>query len=147
MQGYNKPRKGHDAGDHPPITPTRAASRDQLDGDAWRIYDYVTRHFIGTVSYNCKYTATTMHLRIGEENFSLTGKKLVDPGFTAVMTWQALGDDEEGGTGSVPKANKGDQLPVKEVPGFFSLPKEAFLIDVLFQRFDFLSAKRPLPTT
>ena len=26
-KGINKPRKGHDAGDHPPITPMRAASR------------------------------------------------------------------------------------------------------------------------
>ena len=85
------------------------------------------------MSYNCKYTATTMHLRIGEENFSLTGKKLVDPGFTAVMTWQALGDDEEGGTGSVPKANKGDQLPVKEVLGFFSLPKKPFSLMFSFK--------------
>ena len=80
----------------------------------------MARHFIGTVSYNCKYTATTMHLLIGQENFTLTGKKLVDPGFTAVMTWQALGDDDEGGaTGSVPKANKGDQLPIKEVGRWF----------------------------
>lgn len=49
FQGLNKPRKGHDAGDHPPITPMRTASRDQLDGEAWKIYDYVVRHFIGTV--------------------------------------------------------------------------------------------------
>ena len=49
-KGMSKPRKGHDAGDHPPITPTRPASRDHFDGDAWRIYDYVVRHFIGTVS-------------------------------------------------------------------------------------------------
>ena len=44
-KGINKPRKGHDAGDHPPITPMRAATRNELDGDSWKIYDYVR--------YNC----------------------------------------------------------------------------------------------
>ena len=80
------------SGDHPPITPTRAASRDHFDGDAWRIYDYVVRHFLGTVSYNCKYATTTVNLKIGSEKFTFSGKKLIDPGFTAVMTWQALGE-------------------------------------------------------
>lgn len=49
-QGMNRPRKGKDAGDHPPITPMKAASRSELDTEAWKIYDYITRHFIATVS-------------------------------------------------------------------------------------------------
>jgi hypothetical protein len=48
-EGINKPRKGNDAGDHPPITPMKLASRNDLDGDAWKLYDYITRHFIATV--------------------------------------------------------------------------------------------------
>merc|ERR1719189_30053 len=53
--GLSKPRKGHDAGDHPPITPCRAVSRGDLDGDSWRLYDYIARHYLATVSANCKY--------------------------------------------------------------------------------------------
>ena len=42
---------GTDAGDHPPITPMRSASRDQIrDGD-WRLYDFITRHFLASVSW------------------------------------------------------------------------------------------------
>lgn len=48
--GIQKPKKGHDAGDHPPITPMRCADRGQLDHDSWRLYEYITKHFIGTVS-------------------------------------------------------------------------------------------------
>jgi len=116
-KGINKPRKGHDAGDHPPITPTRAASRDHFDGDAWRIYDYVVRHFLGTVSYNCKYATTTVNLKIGAEKFTFSGKKLIDPGFTAVMTWQALGEGEEdgGSSNAVPDFCAGDSLKVKDI--------------------------------
>ena len=52
--GVNKPRKGHDAGDHPPITPCRAVNRGELDGETFKLYDYITRHFIATISPNCK---------------------------------------------------------------------------------------------
>ena len=109
-KGLNKPRKGHDAGDHPPITPTRGASRDHLDTDSYRIYDYVVRHFIGTVSYNCKYLLTTVYFDINGESFTFAGKKLTEPGFTNVMTWQALNEEEV-----VPTLNKGEKLEVKEV--------------------------------
>lgn len=43
-------RKGHDAGDHPPITPMKAATEGELDHDSWKLYDYITRNFIATVS-------------------------------------------------------------------------------------------------
>jgi DNA topoisomerase IA len=48
--GIQRPKKGHDAGDHPPITPMKAATEAELGHEAWRLYDYITRHFIATVS-------------------------------------------------------------------------------------------------
>ncbi|GMP78216.1 hypothetical protein CsSME_00034244 [Camellia sinensis var. sinensis] len=53
--GFLKPRSGTDAGDHPPITPMRSATEDMLGTDAWRLYQYVCQHFLGTVSPDCKY--------------------------------------------------------------------------------------------
>lgn len=41
---------GTDSGDHPPITPLKNASRDQLKDTEWRLYEFVVRHFIATVS-------------------------------------------------------------------------------------------------
>ena len=101
---------GHDAGDHPPITPMRSASREELDGDSWKIYDYVVRHFIGSVAYNCKYLNTIMRFDINGEKFSFTGKKLLEPGFTSVMTWQAVTDEE-----SVPNFGKNDLIDISDV--------------------------------
>ena len=75
QEGISKPRKGHDAGDHPPITPCRAVSRGELDGESWKIYDYIVRHFIGTVSRNCKVLipplsqSSTLHYRCITRNF------------------------------------------------------------------------------
>ncbi|KAI5350195.1 PREDICTED: DNA topoisomerase [Prunus dulcis] len=53
--GYQKPRSGTDEGDHPPVTPLRSATEDMLGNDAWRLYEYICAHFIGTVSPDCKY--------------------------------------------------------------------------------------------
>ncbi|GFN93894.1 DNA topoisomerase [Plakobranchus ocellatus] len=110
QQGIHKPKKGHDAGDHPPITPMRSATEGELDNDNWRLYDYITRHFIGTISPPCTYLQTTIFFEIGSEKFSCSGKVLKDPGFTTVMPWLALGEDEE-----IPTLQRDEKLSVDEV--------------------------------
>uniref|UniRef100_A0A8C8XC07 DNA topoisomerase n=1 Tax=Panthera leo TaxID=9689 RepID=A0A8C8XC07_PANLE len=82
-EGINRPRKGHDAGDHPPITPMRSATEAELGSEAWRLYEYITRHFIATVSYDCKYLQSTISFRIGPEHFTCTGKTVISPGTDA----------------------------------------------------------------
>ncbi|KAI1901120.1 hypothetical protein AGOR_G00056930 [Albula goreensis] len=109
-EGLNRPRKGADAGDHPPITPMRAASESELGSDGWRLYEYITRHFIATVSHDCKYLQTTISFSIGSENFSCSGKTLISAGFTEVMPWQGITDEE-----SLPSCEKGDCFTVDEV--------------------------------
>ncbi|XP_064424078.1 DNA topoisomerase 3-beta-1 [Latimeria chalumnae] len=109
-EGINRPRKGHDAGDHPPITPMRAASEAELGSDGWRLYEYITRHFIATVSYDCKYLQTTILFSIGKERFTSTGKMVISPGYTEVMPWQSIPLEE-----SLPACKKGDVYKVEEV--------------------------------
>ena len=41
-------------GDHPPITPT-FQSPGGLRGEEVRLYDYIARHFIASLSEDCKY--------------------------------------------------------------------------------------------
>lgn len=36
--GFSRPKKGNDAGDHPPITPVKAATKNNLTDSEWRIY-------------------------------------------------------------------------------------------------------------
>lgn len=48
--------------------------------DGWRLYDYITRHFIATVSQDCKYLQTTIDFSIGTEGFSCSGKTLISAG-------------------------------------------------------------------
>ena len=80
---------GTDAGDHPPITPIASATEAELGGgDTWRLYDYVARHFLGSLSPDCSFTRTTALLSAGQEAFSATGTSPKRPGFTAVMPWR-----------------------------------------------------------
>ncbi|XP_046559637.1 DNA topoisomerase 3-beta-1-like [Haliotis rubra] len=109
-KGIQRPKKGSDAGDHPPITPMRSATNSELEHDAWRLYDYITRHFIATLSPDCTYLQTTVSFDIGAELFSCSGKTLLDPGFTEVMTWQAITSDEE-----MPRFHRDQMLSFKEV--------------------------------
>lgn len=69
--GFCKPRMGSDAGDHPPITPMRSATEDMLGSDAWRLYQYICQHFIGSVSPDCKYTRLLASLLCRMVMFSL----------------------------------------------------------------------------
>ncbi|KAL6465257.1 hypothetical protein MHYP_G00253900 [Metynnis hypsauchen] len=109
-EGINRPRKGVDAGDHPPITPMRSASESELGSDGWRLYEYITRHFIATVSHDCKYLQTTITFRIGTEGFSCTGKALISAGFTEIMPWQGIPLEE-----ALPACEKGDAFTVDEI--------------------------------
>ncbi|XP_047134051.1 DNA topoisomerase 3-beta-1 isoform X1 [Hydra vulgaris] len=109
-KGINKPRKGLDAGDHPPITPMRLASPNDLSSDMWKVYDYIVKHFISTVSYECCYKVKTITFSINKEVFSCTGKTVIDPGFTYVMDWQAIPKEE-----SLPSFEINQSLETKDL--------------------------------
>ena len=66
-------RKGHDSGDHPPITPMRAATESELGHEAWRLYDMITRHFIATVSKASKTQAPGAVLHSALISLTLSG--------------------------------------------------------------------------
>jgi len=94
-RGFERPKAGHDAGDHPPITPMRGVNSGMLNGDDWRIYEYIARHFIATVSPDCKFLKKKVTFDIEGEIFHCSGKKLLSEGFTAVMPWLSLREDRD----------------------------------------------------
>ncbi|CAJ1341010.1 unnamed protein product [Effrenium voratum] len=106
--GLARPREGVDMGDHPPITPVRAATEGQL-GDAYRLYDMITRHFLATVSGDCKFLRTRVNFTIVGEGFSVSGRKVIDPGFTAI---QRSGEMEDV---IIPDFKKGETIEIKRV--------------------------------
>ncbi|TYI61141.1 hypothetical protein E1A91_D10G152000v1 [Gossypium mustelinum] len=108
-EGYHKPRTGTDAGDHPPITPMRPATEDVLGNDAWRLYQYICQHFMGTVSPDCKYVRTKVEFSIGGEFFHCIGQRVTVQGFTYIMPWLAINEK------NLPQFTKGEKIEVSRV--------------------------------
>lgn len=62
------------------------------------------------------------------ETFTVTGHSLLDPGYTSLLTWQALSNNE-----SLPKLVQGDKVNIQEVIIFQNLFSSfLFLSFVLF---------------
>jgi DNA topoisomerase III len=72
----------------------KLAAHHEFDGDTRRVYDFICRHFLGTLSRDLKYKSTTAKFNIDAEIFTSTSNILIDAGFTKVMTWQAFGKNE-----------------------------------------------------
>ena len=79
-QGHNKSRGGVDMGDHPPITPCRAAGPHELSGDMGRIYELVVRHCIASVSEDAVWRSTKICFEIEalgpKGKFFVSGKEV-----------------------------------------------------------------------
>ena len=112
-------RDGDDCGDHPPITPTDVAHENDLwSSAAWRLYDYITRHFIATVSPDAEFEQTHATFDVGGERFELDGRRATAPGFTLLMPWLVERDVDVpslDGVTSLPIAGAGPSLVKGEV--------------------------------
>ena len=92
-----------------------SATRDSLRDTEWKVYDFITRHFLATVRSlilsigvycgkisctilqlfpDCKYKSTEVKFLIGSEEFTWSGSTSDSPGYTQVYTWHAIQGDE-----------------------------------------------------
>lgn len=62
------------------------------------------------LSPDCRYLQTKITFEIGKEKFTCCGNRLLHPGYTSVMPWQALASDEE-----LPTFERGQLLGINEV--------------------------------
>ena len=92
--GGAPPLRGKDAGDHPPITPTRLGSRAEVSaigGVEWRLYEYIARHFLGSLAHPLRYSSHSHTVRFADggeaAEFVHLATSLEDPGFGGAMPW------------------------------------------------------------
>ena len=112
------PNRGFDAGDHPPITPLKSASRNQIGGGAaWRVYEFVTRNFIGSLHNDLKFTKTKISLAFEgsttpEFEFELVSVDSL--GFADSCRW-VLKDIQAGNKDAGRDIQVGDVLPIASI--------------------------------
>ena len=110
-QGLTRPKSGVDMGDHPPITPMRPASMNQLGGDEWRLYEYITRHFIATLSPDMHFTRTKAHISIGTETFTLVGRQMDREKYSFATILQHAAVEDE----ILPDMKQGESLDLQKM--------------------------------
>ena len=81
-----------------------------LDGDSWRLYEYVTRQFIASLTKDCRYDELTVTFMILNEEFSCNGKTVSDPGWTSLMPWKQISEGND-----IPSLREGEQLQIHSV--------------------------------
>ena len=113
---WSRPRRGTDAGDHPPITPTAPFDGG---GPAGRLYELVARRFLAAVSPDALRRAQRVALRerATGEAFTFSREVLLEPGFLEVL--QTRRDDEREGcslVAALPAAGAAVPLRVDAVP-------------------------------
>jgi DNA topoisomerase-3 len=90
------PSRGRDFGDHPPITPLKAASRQEVGGGvAWRVYEFVTRNFLGSLHNELSFTRRVASLTLNNDsgestprgNFSVEHVAVDSLGFADCCRW------------------------------------------------------------
>lgn len=67
--------------DHPPIHPVEAATKADLKGQSWAVYELVTRRFLATLAPACVSKTTKVDLDIGGEPFESEGYNILSPGW------------------------------------------------------------------
>lgn len=91
------PVRGKDAGDHPPITCLKPATREVVGGGtAWKVYEFVARTFLGSLSDDLLFTRRVAHLELVTPGLHRNGKPItfdmdqvtVDSlGFAGACSW------------------------------------------------------------
>ncbi len=78
------------ATDHPPIHPVDAATRNQLRGDRWKVYELVVRRFLATLAPDATVETTKATLEIRGQAFKSSGQKLVKAGWRGYYPYASL---------------------------------------------------------
>lgn len=116
MKSGKPPRRGKDAGDHPPITPLKSATREQVGGNReWRVYDFVVRNFIGSLHNDLQFTRTTASLELpgsNESEFELEMVTVDSLGFSDACRWvlRDIGAESSGNKDNADLLMEGQRL-------------------------------------
>ncbi|ASK62650.1 DNA topoisomerase III [Virgibacillus phasianinus] len=121
--------------DHHAIIPTeQSVAFEDLDDREQKIYDLVVKRFLAVLSDPHEYEQTSVEAKIGEEQFTAKGKRVIKQGWKEIYDKRFDADDDETEQ-SLPKLSKGDtfeNLRVSQTSGE-TKPPERFTEGGLLQ--------------
>ncbi|MEM4509707.1 MAG: type IA DNA topoisomerase [Pyrobaculum sp.] len=94
-RGFKPTRGDSDDGAHPPIYPTKGATKDEiykvfgkLGHVAWALYDFVVRHFLATLSPPAVVEKQKIVVNFGVVETVAEGQRTIDPGYWQIYPWE-----------------------------------------------------------
>jgi len=109
-QEHIRPSRGRaETTDHPPIYPTEAATKKELKGEKWRLYELITRRFLATVAPSCHVEHRRALVDIAEEHFEAKGYKILNPGWRKFYPYFRVNEVD------LPELSAGEKVEVRGV--------------------------------
>lgn len=98
--------------DHHAIIPTGVPAQGMSEMEA-KVYDLVSRRFIGIFYPDCKFTATTVKGEVGDVKMKATGRVINDPGWKILWAKTATDEEEKAADEekTLPQFTKGESGP------------------------------------
>ncbi len=107
-----KPTRGNSSDNaHPPIYPTRGATRQEIlrrfkNERYWRIYDLVLRHFLATLSPPARVERQRIVVEVSGHRFGTDGLRIIDRGYLTIYPFEGLSEKV------LPRVRVGDELGI-----------------------------------
>ncbi|MGM0404512.1 MAG: DNA topoisomerase I [Thermoplasmatota archaeon] len=95
--------------DHPPIYPIRPATKKQLNGRDWKVYELILRRFLATLSPNAVSRSRRAEFDIEGEKFFSKGYEIIKEGWRKYYPYYKVNETK------VPFLSEGDIVDVKDV--------------------------------
>jgi len=99
--------------DHPPIHPVSYLPPGKLSRDHEALYDLITRYFLATLSPPSTWERVVVRLKVGEEEYLLKGKRLIDAGWERIL--KPIEEEEAEEEIITFEVRRGDRIRVKEI--------------------------------
>jgi DNA topoisomerase-1 len=92
--------------DHPPIYPVAPATKRNLKGDRWTLYELITRRFLATVAPAAKAEVIDCQVDVEKEAFTSRGYRILSAGWRKYYPYWRVREI------TMPRLNEGDKVDI-----------------------------------
>lgn len=86
-KGYEAQQQEQEAGEILPIIPVKSAERGKMNNYEWKIYQFVTKNFLASISKPAIVSVLEVTFNIGDELFSFSARNIKQKGFLEIAPW------------------------------------------------------------
>jgi DNA topoisomerase III len=86
-KGFEKRDVGEMVKETLPIIPVKSSERGRMSTQEWKVYQFITKNFLASISKPAKYMKQEVSFLIGQEQFAIDSTTLIEKGFLEIAPW------------------------------------------------------------